>query len=444
MKTRQRSESGQALILLTLAIVALLGFTALAVDGSMVYSDRRFAQTAADASALAGASAAAQVIANQAVTSASWNCASSALQSAINAARLAAIQRGGANNVVLDDDISDDHGVSVVCNSSGSDKYLDVIVRVTQQTETAFAQVITSQPVRNQVIAVARVRPKKTLAFGYTIVALNPAGCNGQSNGATFYGNPDVNVCGGGIFSNGCLRGNGNIDVYVKDLGCTSIAPSGLFYAREVIGSSKFHPAPQSASAIPTDAYTLDFTPEQLCARPGAHHVTIENIPEVLTPGLWCITGDISIHGADLQNHSKVAAPPESGDESGLECHINKLYGEGVTLVFLNGGMTCNGNCDFRISAPAASPDPYPAVPGLLIYSTAKKNWKLNGNSVSYFRGTILLPKADVTMNGTGNETAYYTQVITWNFHGGGTNDSIFRWDDQWMFSEPVTVELNK
>jgi len=50
--TKYSSERGQVLVLLVLALVGLLGFTALAIDGGMVYSDRRTAQNAADASAL--------------------------------------------------------------------------------------------------------------------------------------------------------------------------------------------------------------------------------------------------------------------------------------------------------------------------------------------------------------------------------------------------------
>lgn len=422
MKTHRRNESGQAVILLTLAIVALLGFTALAVDGSMVYSDRRFAQSAVDASALAGASAAAQVIYQQGVTQATWNCNSATLQSAISAASGAAISRAASNSFTIDNDAADNHGVATTCVNSGTEKYLDVLVRITQDTPTAFAQTIMNRPLRNVVTAVARVRPRKALAFGYTIVALNPAACSGQSNGATFHGNPDVTVCGGGIFSNGCLRGNGNIDVYVKDFNCSGVASSGIFYATEVTGASKFHPNPQSAAHISANAYALDFTPQELCNRPGAHIVNASDLPSVLSPGLWCINGSVGLHG----------------NKGG------QLHGEGVTLVFLNGGLSCNGNCDFRISAPTASPDPYPAVPGLLIYSMASSSWKLNGNNVSYFRGTILLPNADVTLTGTGNENSFMTQVITWNFEGGGTNDSTYKWNDNWMYTEPVTVELNK
>jgi uncharacterized membrane protein len=47
----KKSEKGQAIVLLVLSFVVLLGFAALAIDGSMIYSDRRTAQNAADAAA---------------------------------------------------------------------------------------------------------------------------------------------------------------------------------------------------------------------------------------------------------------------------------------------------------------------------------------------------------------------------------------------------------
>ena len=43
-----KSENGQAIILIIIGIVALLGFAALAIDGGMVYADRRNAQNGAD------------------------------------------------------------------------------------------------------------------------------------------------------------------------------------------------------------------------------------------------------------------------------------------------------------------------------------------------------------------------------------------------------------
>ena len=48
------------IVFLVLGLVVFLGFVALAIDGGMALADRRDAQNATDASALAGAAAAAQ------------------------------------------------------------------------------------------------------------------------------------------------------------------------------------------------------------------------------------------------------------------------------------------------------------------------------------------------------------------------------------------------
>ena len=57
MRLRRDSEAGQAAVLLALAFVGLLAFTALAIDGGNAYLTRRNAQNAADAAALGGARA---------------------------------------------------------------------------------------------------------------------------------------------------------------------------------------------------------------------------------------------------------------------------------------------------------------------------------------------------------------------------------------------------
>ena len=55
MKEVNRSERGQVLILLTVGIITLLGFTALAIDGGRLYGERRHIQGVADTSSLTGA-----------------------------------------------------------------------------------------------------------------------------------------------------------------------------------------------------------------------------------------------------------------------------------------------------------------------------------------------------------------------------------------------------
>src|SRR5713101_6962006 len=53
-RRRRSLHTGQAIVLITLMMVALLGFLALAIDGARFYQMRRFTQNAADTAALAG------------------------------------------------------------------------------------------------------------------------------------------------------------------------------------------------------------------------------------------------------------------------------------------------------------------------------------------------------------------------------------------------------
>jgi len=76
------TESGQALVLIVLEIVGLFGFAALAIDGGMVYADRRYVQDASDASSLAGAAAAVS-IENSAMSFQQWNCGNARMYNAL-------------------------------------------------------------------------------------------------------------------------------------------------------------------------------------------------------------------------------------------------------------------------------------------------------------------------------------------------------------------------
>src|SRR6266498_3740384 len=55
MKNKKLNQRGQALVMIALAIVGLVGFAALAIDGGNVFSDRRHSQNSSDTSALAAA-----------------------------------------------------------------------------------------------------------------------------------------------------------------------------------------------------------------------------------------------------------------------------------------------------------------------------------------------------------------------------------------------------
>src|SRR6266508_4592124 len=98
MKPRLQ-ERGQALILIALAAVGLFGFSALAIDGSRIFSDRRHAQNAADTAALAAALARVRAV------GVNLDANGNPIQSAIDAETVdAGIKRAASNGYENDAD----------------------------------------------------------------------------------------------------------------------------------------------------------------------------------------------------------------------------------------------------------------------------------------------------------------------------------------------------
>ncbi len=146
-------------------MVVLLGFTALAIDGSMVYSDRSYTQDVSDAASLAGGAAAGNAFEGAGLTYGNWPCQfapsttiPSSLSPASVAAVSAAVNWAALNGFTIDGDISDGNGVQVICGQetiNGSlDRFIDVHVKITSQTDTAFAQLIFDDVLQNTTEAV--------------------------------------------------------------------------------------------------------------------------------------------------------------------------------------------------------------------------------------------------------------------------------------------------
>ena len=95
LKDVGQSEEGQSLILVSLMIVVLMGFLAIAVDVGRVYAERRRMQNAADAGALAGARAI---------------CLGQSAAAAINTANDYAVNRNGAQTATASVNLQDSGG----------------------------------------------------------------------------------------------------------------------------------------------------------------------------------------------------------------------------------------------------------------------------------------------------------------------------------------------
>ena len=117
----------------------------------------------------------------------------------------------------------------------------------------------------------------------------------------------------------------------------------------------------------------------------------------------------------------------------------------GVTLYMLNGEFVINGGV-VQNPAPPQAPDPAPAIPGMVIMFAPGNNNKilLNGNSTSYFKGTILAPESDIDMLGNGDTDGYQCQLIGWNVEAGGTANTYVFYDDASQYSKPTWIDLEK
>lgn len=411
MTTYKPSERGQALIFIVLGFVLILGFVGLAIDGGKVYSDRRHAQNTADASTLAGGGAAALSMEDSHLTYLQFSCTSgdSRIEAAKQAAIAAAIFRADSNGFTLDTDVADGHGVTATCGTDTSqgylDKYIDVTVKITTVTQPTFASFLFGQGLTSKVEAVTRVRPRMQLALGHAVTALNPAACSGQSNGAGFHGNGYIELWGGGIFANGCLRADGTPTINTHN-GTND-------FGVEVRNPEKFNPPPNDISLVmPKELYEV---PPPDCTN---HWVDGDDLPTTLTPGLYCIEGDLTVH--------------------------DELVGQGVTLYFKNGDLKINGNPHIDLKAPAIDATGTPAIPGVLIYApeTNHGDITLNGNSVSNFTGVIYAPGADINMLGTGNLDAYDVQIIGFNVEVGGTSDTYVSYCSCQNYTKPTSLDL--
>ena len=184
----KNKEKGQIIIILAVSLIAILGVTALAVDGSMIYRERREDQTTADSSALSAATTAA----------ANSTCAV-ARTAAITAAQNFALAQEG---VTLANDSSSPNRVEATCSADSTT--LDIRIVVTSNPETTFAKMVSRNELTTTVESVARV------TFGGGVYAdgngMWATGNTCDANGGIWLsGTSKIFVTGGGVYSGSCI-----------------------------------------------------------------------------------------------------------------------------------------------------------------------------------------------------------------------------------------------
>ena len=401
MQKQNRSERGQAIILIVFAIIGLVGMTALAVDGGRAYSNRRRAQNTADATALEAAYT--KVYGGNLYTE---GLARAASNDFVDNNAAAGTSNPDVNIEIYNPPISGSY--------SGNAEYIQVFI--TANVQTFFGRVVGINEVTNKVSAVARARPPYTapIAFGNAIVGLSPDDCKA----VMYQGNAETLVTGGGIYVNSncadsaffnnanagsltapCLQAVGGI---VYEPGAVNIPEECI-----ITGAS---PLPEITYPDPTCTDDAEVSGSSM--GPGNYNGTFPPAGVTdLQPGVYCVFGNFRLNGGD------------------------SLSGNDVVIVVETGDVRWNGGAHIDLHAPTSGP-----FDGLLLHNEIV----INGDSTSVFTGTILAPSADITVDGTGDATGLNGQIIGYTVKLSGTAAMNIHYDDEdnWDVIIPASIEL--
>ncbi len=441
---RRLSEKGQIIVILALGMVAILAITALAVDGSLLYNQRRNDQNTADSAALAGAGAAAQKL--RGFKPSEFSCGpgstSLAMQAsdlAVDAAVLSALDDG----VNLDRyNLSNKNGVTVRCETDGDgDQYLDVHVMVSSEKETTFARIISIDTLDTTSEAVARVYPNQPFAGGNALVSLAD-NCDFRNGGIFAWGGSTTFITGGGIFSNSCVEASGSTEVHIIN---------GTVHAYQTTGCSNYDPN-NTENRVPCEKademLPKGMIPEPVCPTRTAANTKSEGIYDgtikpgwylngistknkgslTLLPGLYCIKGD-------LENNAQ-----------------STLIAEGVTLFMIDGGVEIRQNDAGQVSLKSCGTPPcvtlgredFPAVQGLLMIFDYDNDSDviMNGCSTNEFVGTIYGESNDFTLNGDSTDSTFNTQIVSKSVYVSGSATLDMNLDSTLWVQKPSSLSL--
>ena len=434
-KKRPFSERGQALVMITFAIVGLIGMVGLAIDGGIAFSDRRHAQNAADAAAYAGALGKINPLPE---------LGSDPVLSMQYLATDRAYSNGYGNNPVrstVEVYTCDDENASCESQYVGDPNYVQVII--TSHVNTFFAHIVGVSQVHNRVQAVALAveYSSEPLYDENAIVALAPTGkgCDGEfiiGGSGSKDDEAKIHIKGGGIFVNS--------DNTLDDLDSTTC---GAFVQDGCVTELDFE---DGGGITSVGNINLNKTCPEKLEGPMVEGVEQVEFPPklVLPPPDECEkSGEISNNSGTKTSTLKPGyydnIPPKAAafDEIILQpgnyCLSNfqvsskvNVTGSDVFFYIKPGGSFDFSGGEMTLSAPTDEKDTYR---GYLVYVAQPdqgfESCKITGNSDMTFTGTIFAPFCDITMNGTSNPEGIRSQIIGYTVKLNGSGNLYILYD---------------
>jgi len=403
--TRRKSENGQVLILIVFAFIGIIGITALAVDGGNAFLEKRRTQNAADATALASALSR--------IKGGSWVAETFAI------AEQNGFNNDGTTNVVQV------YSPPAKGNYKGNVEYIQVII--TNHVPTSFGKVIGINQITVQSEAISRTKtPEITeIMNGSAIISLAPTSNCTDKRSFWIHGESTLDITGGGIFVNSnnpqcalMTNGNGSIRIDGGEINVVGGADIGK--------SQLITPFPPLTNSIPISYPPPFFLPKVGC---GQEAKILED-GETMSPGDY--------YDDDF--------PPEDVKylKSGVYCIDNFMIGggelHGTNVTFLvDGKIKWSGNGSINLKAPLTGDHA-----GLLIYAGPenKNIMVFTADDTSSTTGTILMPGAEIHLNGGGSQLGYKSQFIGYTIESSGQSNIVIKYKDEQNYDTYTMPEV--
>ncbi|HSJ87454.1 MAG TPA: Tad domain-containing protein [Anaerolineales bacterium] len=436
MKPKKLNQRGQALVLIALAIVGLVGFTALAIDGGNVFSDRRHAQNASDTASLAAALA---------LTRNETNWRDFGFQRALNNGYDPSDGVTAIDVYLCSELPKTVNGITLSCTGkglpAGADPAEYVYVHIKSRVKLFFAPVIGWREVINNTDAVARTKKQQETSLfpGYAIVS-TMMNCPAYNHDPfTVNGNSGTTIINAGILVNATC----SVPQPAYDQGGSSSVKTdtGVCVVGAAESTNTIPPPTTNCTPIDVSKYTL---PNPNCSHegeivkqsdgeymawPGLYgpNFNFDSIDDVtpsgtlrLQKGIYCF-----YDGIDLNSTWQITTDlNHSGDYDSAS--------EGVFFFVPGGDITFNGSSEINIHAIDSTTEDFPKeFVNYLIYvpPTNDATVKITGANGSQYTGTILAPTSYLVLNGGSGTVGLDSQIIGYAvaIEGNGTLDINYK-----------------
>ncbi len=399
-------ERGQALIIIALVLVGLVGIVGLVVDGGRGFADRRKAQNAADAAALA--SAYARLKGEDMVTA------------ALNSAAGTGYNNDGTTNVVVlyspPKDGPHSHDV----------EYIQIII--TSHLDTYFARVIGRSKITNTVEATARTKQSeiKELLNGRAVISLAPSSNCFNHLSFWVHGEATLDITGGGVFVN---SNNKTCALIQQGSGSLRLEAG---YSIDVVGNASIQKTQLLTPNVTVDAAPVGYPPPFFMPKVGCSKEAEISLvdPTSMSSGSW---------GDDFP------PPGVTHLDGGVYCldhgmHVTgALEGNNVTFKVQGGDVRFSSGADIKLDAPNAGDHA-----GLLIYLPMDNPSKvvLNGGAGSSIKGTILAPASPILIKGMDSKTGFHSQIIGYTIEADGNSNVVIVYNPEQNFQALSMPEI--